>query len=205
MTKKGTRLPDDWQPGAPEIEYAIGLGFTAHEARRIGEDFRDYWIAKTGQAAIKLDWLATWRTWTRKQADREDKQPPRQPVMLGEPQYTTAQSWRSSSGKVAEMLKAMADKGCPHDILDKLFTEGIGITYVNCPFGESPTAVAKNAACCQLWSGAASGYAKRAGYNATIYTADYVAKRRAKLQSKADQPNISGQTVDLATSPNALE
>lgn len=27
--------------------------------------FRDYWTAKTGQSATKLDWLATWRNWLR--------------------------------------------------------------------------------------------------------------------------------------------
>jgi len=185
--KKGTRLPDDWQPGPVEIDYAISLGFKSHEARRMGEDFRDYWVAQPGQRGVKLNWVATWRTWARKQADREDKQPPREPTMLGEPHHGSPQSWRSAQGRVAEMLTRMAEKGCPHDILDKLYTEGLGITYVNCFNGEAPTAVAKNAACCSLWTSAASGYARRAGYNRTIYTADYVRCRTQRLKEKEAQ------------------
>lgn len=31
--------------------------------------FRDYWRAKGGASARKLDWDATWRNWCRKEAD----------------------------------------------------------------------------------------------------------------------------------------
>ena len=31
------------------------------------DSFRDYWIAKTGNNATKLDWFATWRNWVRNQ------------------------------------------------------------------------------------------------------------------------------------------
>jgi hypothetical protein len=29
------------------------------------EKFKDYWIAKGGREACKLDWEATWRNWCR--------------------------------------------------------------------------------------------------------------------------------------------
>lgn len=39
------------------------------DAHRIWATFCDYWVARPGQAGIKLDWLATWRNWIRKQND----------------------------------------------------------------------------------------------------------------------------------------
>ena len=33
----------------------------------VWENFRDYWIAKPGKDGCKLDWLATWRSWVRKE------------------------------------------------------------------------------------------------------------------------------------------
>jgi len=29
--------------------------------------FSDYWISKPGQYGLKLDWMATWRNWLRKE------------------------------------------------------------------------------------------------------------------------------------------
>ena len=62
---RGTRLaleslPDDWRqfceaerPGLdPERTWAI---------------FQDHWRGKAGQAGVKLDWLATWRNWVRRE------------------------------------------------------------------------------------------------------------------------------------------
>lgn len=34
------------------------------------DKFRDYWTAKAGKDAAKLDWLATWRNWCRNAAAR---------------------------------------------------------------------------------------------------------------------------------------
>jgi len=39
------------------------------DGRRETEKFRNYWRAKTGQSATKLDWEATWRNWMLKAAD----------------------------------------------------------------------------------------------------------------------------------------
>ena len=44
-------------------------GFTEPEVRRIGAMFADHWHAKVGKDAAKLDWLATWRNWCRKERD----------------------------------------------------------------------------------------------------------------------------------------
>jgi len=53
-------LPDDWRAYCRERRPEL-------DPDEVFEDFHDYWIAKPGQGGVKLDWLATWRTWVRKQ------------------------------------------------------------------------------------------------------------------------------------------
>lgn len=52
------RLPDDWRVEAkterPDVDVVL-------EAKK----FADYWHAKAGKDACKLDWRATWRNWVR--------------------------------------------------------------------------------------------------------------------------------------------
>lgn len=61
------RLPDPW-PLTPEREkYAVEQGV---DPLRTHQDFCDYWHAKAGPNARKLDWDATWRTWCRRAAER---------------------------------------------------------------------------------------------------------------------------------------
>ena len=62
--KRGCRLPDNWMPAQPVID--------AMKAERPDVDleaehlkFVDYWTAKSGKDAVKLDWDATWRNWIR--------------------------------------------------------------------------------------------------------------------------------------------
>lgn len=54
-------LPDDW------FEWTrINFAHASAEAVRLEADkFADYWHAKAGQQACKLDWQATWRNWCR--------------------------------------------------------------------------------------------------------------------------------------------
>lgn len=62
---KGSRLADDWQPSDSDLDFAKSLGL-APEA--VLDQFTDYWHAKAGPMAFKLDWHATWRNWCRKEA-----------------------------------------------------------------------------------------------------------------------------------------
>jgi hypothetical protein len=59
---RGTRLPDDFEVTAEMVawfrERCPGL-----DGKTETEKFRNYWRAKSGQAATKLDWPATWRNW----------------------------------------------------------------------------------------------------------------------------------------------
>jgi uncharacterized protein YdaU (DUF1376 family) len=60
--KRGTRLATDWQPSSEYLDFAASLGVDGWAE---ADKFRDYWIAKPGQAGCKLDWDATWRNWCR--------------------------------------------------------------------------------------------------------------------------------------------
>lgn len=62
---KGSRLADDWQPSDSDLDFAKSLGL-APEA--VLDQFTDYWHARAGSMAVKLDWHATWRNWCRKEA-----------------------------------------------------------------------------------------------------------------------------------------
>lgn len=64
--KRGSRLPDDWQPTEQLVAYATERGLSPE---RQAEDFRDYWHSATGKNAIKCDWSAAFRTWCRKAVD----------------------------------------------------------------------------------------------------------------------------------------
>lgn len=68
-SKRGTRLPDDWQP-APDL---IAWARSEHphvELRAEVPKFRDYWHAKAGKDAAKRDWAGTFRNWIRTAAER---------------------------------------------------------------------------------------------------------------------------------------
>jgi hypothetical protein len=73
--KKGTRLPADWQPDEALRRYASQHGFTGVGLSREIEKFRNYWLAKPGKDARKLDWSATWRTWILNGNNRGPPQP----------------------------------------------------------------------------------------------------------------------------------
>lgn len=61
---KGTRLALDWAPSIDDLAFAdkvLGTERTTEEA----EKFKDYWIARNDNGAIKRDWSRTWRNWIR--------------------------------------------------------------------------------------------------------------------------------------------
>lgn len=63
--RRATRLPEQFEP---DRDFAARLGFGPAEVELELEKFRDYWTAKSGRDAAKLDWLATWRNWMRNAA-----------------------------------------------------------------------------------------------------------------------------------------
>ena len=61
--KRGTRLPEDWQLPKAWGEEAVAEGWSAETVRLEARTFRNYWAAKAGKDATKLDWRATWDNW----------------------------------------------------------------------------------------------------------------------------------------------
>jgi uncharacterized protein YdaU (DUF1376 family) len=65
--KNGTRLsadfdlPEDWILEAKKIRNDL----LDDRIKMESEKFKDYWTAKSGKDAVKLDWQATWRNWIR--------------------------------------------------------------------------------------------------------------------------------------------
>ena len=104
-----------------------------------------------------------------------------------EPAARPGKHWRHAQGQVLTMLNAMSEQGCPDDVLDKLFGDGIGVTHVNRSKGMPPTAVLKSTMGITLWHNAASGYADRAGYNRYPYSPDYV-KFARRLRERESEP-----------------
>lgn len=66
--KTPTVLPPKWEPDGPEFDIAKRLGLTIEEAQHIGNEFATYWHV-TGKK--KSNWLATWRTWCQKEAQKK--------------------------------------------------------------------------------------------------------------------------------------
>jgi hypothetical protein len=62
--KRGTRLKPDWRPTQTTID-AIKAECPNTDLHTEHRKFVDYWTAKTGKDATKLDWEATWRNWMR--------------------------------------------------------------------------------------------------------------------------------------------
>ena len=63
--ERGSRLPSEWSLSDEYRDAAKAMGASEHLIASEAEKFRDFWIAKPGKDGVKLDWLATWRTWVR--------------------------------------------------------------------------------------------------------------------------------------------
>lgn len=66
LTKRASRLPDDFVVPADWIAWAISeKQWTTADAEAEAASFCDYWQAESGAKAAKLDWLKTFRRWVR--------------------------------------------------------------------------------------------------------------------------------------------
>lgn len=68
-SKRGTRLPEDWKP-PDDVVRSMHEQFPEVNLRLEHDQFSDYWHAKAGKDATKVDWVATWRRWIREAAQR---------------------------------------------------------------------------------------------------------------------------------------
>jgi DNA-binding Lrp family transcriptional regulator len=64
--KKGTRLADDWVRSDADKAWQAEQAIPDDFAREHTAEFKDYWKAKAGAGAVKVDWSATWRNWMRR-------------------------------------------------------------------------------------------------------------------------------------------
>lgn len=64
---KGTRLPEDWQPGQLELDYINKRRPRLSQQQRADliDDFVDYWTSLPGTKALKLNWTRTFYTHVR--------------------------------------------------------------------------------------------------------------------------------------------
>jgi hypothetical protein len=60
---RGKRLPSNWSLPPHCRDYALRRGMDDGRVTLESEKFKNYWTAKTGAAATKRDWDATWRNW----------------------------------------------------------------------------------------------------------------------------------------------
>lgn len=72
---RGSRLSEDWHLPREWGEWAmVEEGMDELQIRREADRFRDYWLGKSGAAARKADWQATWRNWIRRAMETAPKQ-----------------------------------------------------------------------------------------------------------------------------------
>jgi len=63
---RATRLATDWVLPPDWSEWAVkDRAWTPEHALSVSNAFHDFWVAKAGKDARKLDWFATWRNWVR--------------------------------------------------------------------------------------------------------------------------------------------
>ena len=71
-------LPQEW------LEWAmLDRKWDEIRTRVVWERFKDFWIAKSGRDATKLDWRATWRNWCRNERDPPARGSPVFPAFEG--------------------------------------------------------------------------------------------------------------------------
>lgn len=73
-TKRGTRIPDDFAV-TPDMVAWAQQNTPDVDGRFETAQFVDYWHAKSGAGATKLDWRRTWQTWMRNAQQRAPHRP----------------------------------------------------------------------------------------------------------------------------------
>lgn len=68
--KRGTRIPEPFMLTNDMREWAA-IETPTVDIDAATRRFVDYWRAETGAKATKLDWVATWRNWLRRDADNK--------------------------------------------------------------------------------------------------------------------------------------
>ena len=107
--RRAMRLEKDWWPTPENIEYALAKGLSLDRVNVEAEKFRNYWTAKAGKDAAKLDWDATWQNWILKALETPNGHARPQRKTLGERGHELANEARA--------LERAAGAGHPDDPL----------------------------------------------------------------------------------------
>lgn len=102
---RGTRLPADFTV-TPEMVAWFRERCPQVDGKTETEKFRNYWTAKTGQAATKLDWPATWRNWMLAAAERLPVRP-----VSGQPVRSTGELRAEAAIEAGRRAQERADRG----------------------------------------------------------------------------------------------
>jgi hypothetical protein len=119
--KRGQRVPADWQPSSACVSFALERGLTSEQTGIEAEKFKNYWSAKTGNGATKLDWEATWRNWIISTVERangtarnsRDKAAPTYPSARSAP--TGADAVLAGMGRLARRVDQRRGSARPGD------------------------------------------------------------------------------------------
>jgi uncharacterized protein YdaU (DUF1376 family) len=69
---RGSRLPEDWKLPDEWRQETIAKGVNETLIRHQAERFKNFWLAKSGKDATKIDWRATWRNWMAKYVEEAE-------------------------------------------------------------------------------------------------------------------------------------
>lgn len=109
LPTRGTRIPEPFVvTNELAAWYRANIG-SAVDGRTEHEKFVDYWRAKTGQAAVKKDWPATWRNWMRTALERSGRRGPSSTQPPSAPRYPTAQERSQAQRDEWQVLAKEAD------------------------------------------------------------------------------------------------
>lgn len=116
---RGARLPPDWAISPIDWDFAKDLGWSADQITNEFDKFCDYWHAKTGQAATKTNWSATWRNWIRRAGEN------RRPNVQTRKDINR-EKWDSALAKLRKYAEAPADGELSGEIIQLLPNSGSG-------------------------------------------------------------------------------
>lgn len=97
-TKRGTRIPDDFTVTASMVDWARE-NVPLVDGKRSTDRFVNYFQAKTGRDATKLDWERTWRNWLLKDQEDAERRPASRPPPMTRAQQTLALAHRFNDQK----------------------------------------------------------------------------------------------------------
>ena len=102
--KAGSRIDPSWQPSPELILWAHKERPDVDVALQAAV-FRDYWLARSGQIAVKRDWDATWRNWIRNATGGLPikTSPKRQPTEVRREPKLTPDQQEANKRRIAEM------------------------------------------------------------------------------------------------------